>query len=99
MQRRSLRGGGTEWLAPGLQRLMDQLEDLGLSFLDRTGQPYANGETLEVVARDGPEDWQGQLVITEVISPAVLIDQKLYDGGRVVIGPPTTISEEADNAR
>ncbi len=88
----------TAWADPVIERLNDNLRELGVEIIDRLGTPYRDGETMEKVHSDAPADWSGPLVVTEVISPPIRIGGKLIEHGKVVVGPQTNETKEQDHA-
>ena len=78
------------WAEPILERLNDDLRDLGIEIIDRTGTPYRDGETMEKLHSDAPANWKGGLVVTEVICPTIRVTGVIVEQGKVVVGPDTT---------
>lgn len=88
------------WLSPILERMNDDLNDLNVEIIDRTGTPYRDGETMEKLHSDAPVGWTGLLIVTEVISPTIRVGGVVIEEGKVVVGPDSTDEpEEADHAR
>lgn len=90
---RAQRDDSGSWAKPILERLNEDLRDLGIEIIDRTGTPYRDGETMETLHSDAPADWTGGLVVTEVVCPTIRIGGAIVERGKVVVGP------EADNTR
>jgi hypothetical protein len=88
----------TSWADPVIERLNDDLRELGVEIIDRLGTPYRDGETMEKVHSDAPADWSGPLVVTEVISPPIRIGGKIIEHGKVVVGPQVNETKEQDHA-
>lgn len=87
IERRAKREEGAIWAAPLLERVNDDLRDLGVEIIDRTGTPYRDGEMLEKLHSEAPDGWAGSLVVTEVICPTIRIGGVLVERGKVVVGP------------
>lgn len=87
LDKRASRETDAEWLAPFLERLADDLHELGVEIIDRTGTPYQDGETLEVLHSDVPVGWPGARIVTEVIAPVIRIEGHVRAKGKVVLGP------------
>lgn len=88
----------TSWADPVIERLHDDLRELGVEIIDRLGTPYRDGETMEKVHSDAPADWSGSLVVIEVISPPIRIGGKLIEHGKVVVGPQINETKEREHA-
>jgi len=82
------------WAQPVIERLNDDLRDLGVEIIDRTGTPYSDGETMEKVHSDTPADWAGGLLVTEVICPTIRITGQVVEPGKVVVGPDVREAKE-----
>ena len=82
------------WAQPVIERLNDDLRDLGVEIIDRTGTPYSDGETMEKVHSDAPADWSGGLLVTEVICPTIRITGQVVEPGKVVVGPDVREAKE-----
>jgi len=85
--KRANRETAAEWLAPFLERLDDDLRELGVEVIDRTGTSYKDGETIEVLHSDVPPGWTGARIVTEVIAPTIRIEGHVRGKGKVVLGP------------
>lgn len=77
---------GSDWAQPVIERLTDDLRELGVEIIDRTGTVYSDGETMEKLHSDAPANWSGALVVTEVISPIIRIGGVVIEHGKVVVG-------------
>jgi hypothetical protein len=87
IERRARREEAADWIKPLLERVNEDLRDLGVEIIDRTGTPYRDGETLEKLHNEASDDWTGVLIVTEVISPTIRIGGVLVGHGKVVVGP------------
>lgn len=96
---RARREESGNWAQSMIERLNDDLRDLGIEIIDRTGTPYRDGETIERLHSDAPADWTGGLVVTEVICPTIRVGGLIVEHGKVVVGPDTDNTREVnDNA-
>lgn len=86
LAKRANREADAGWAMPLIERLDDDLHDLGVEIIDRRGTPYRDGENVEVLHSDVPPDWTGERVVTEVITPTVRIGGRVKGRGKVVIG-------------
>ena len=75
-----------DWAESIIAGLNHDLESLGVEVIDRTGTPFSNGETTEVVHNEAPADWQGKLAVTEVIRPTIRVSGTIVQPGQVVLG-------------
>jgi len=82
------------WAQPVIERLNDDLRELGVEIIDRTGTAYSDGETMEKVHSDAPADWSGGLLVTEVICPTIRITGQVVEPGKVVVGPDVREAKE-----
>jgi len=82
------------WAQPVIERLNDDLKELGVEIIDRVGSTYSDGETMEKVHSDAPADWSGGLLVTEVISPTIRIAGQVVEPGKVVVGPDVRVAKE-----
>lgn len=76
-----------DWADTILAGLDYDLRSLGVEVIDRTGTPFSDGETTEVVHNEAPVDWQGKLAVTEVIRPTIRVSGTIVEHGQVVLGP------------
>ena len=75
-----------DWAESIIAGLNDDLQSLRVEIIDRTGMPYARGETVEVVHSDAPADWQGKLTVTDVVRPTIRVSGMIVRRGQVVLG-------------
>lgn len=95
---RAKRETSSDWAQPLLERLDDDLRDLEIEIIDRTGTRYVDGETMEKLHSDAPAGWTGGVIVTEVISPTIRIGGVVIAHGKVVVGPDATSSEDSEDA-
>ena len=76
-----------DWAETIIAGLNHDLESLGVEVIDRTGTPYARGETTEVVHNEAPSDWQGELTVMDVVRPTIRVSGIIVQPGQVVLGP------------
>lgn len=77
-----------ERLDDSLRRLVNALEEAGIRYSDPIGQPYTAGMNAEVIASQNAPASVGPLAITQVLRPAVFIDEVLTVAPQIVIGDP-----------
>ena len=76
-----------DWAEPIIAGLNHELKSLGVETIDRTGTTFRDGETTEVVHNEATADWEGQLVVTEVVRPTIRVAGTIVQAGQVVLGP------------
>ena len=86
IERRAKREESADWVKPLLERVYEDLRDLGVEIIDLTGRPFGDGYSFEVLHNEAPDGWKGDLVVTEVISPAIRLGGGLVEHGKVVVG-------------
>lgn len=69
------------------EKIRDIFSQIGIEVRDLTGQPYNEGMSLDVLARDYPADENPtHRIIQETISPAVYLDGELKKMSQVILG-------------
>jgi hypothetical protein len=85
-------------VARHLHACRDALTGAAIELRDPTGEPYAAGMALKVVAFQ-PTDGVAREVVAEVIRPSVYYQGRLVQAGEVIVGtPPTATPAEAGSA-
>jgi hypothetical protein len=96
IERRARREGAVDWIGSLIERVWDDLAELQVEVIDRTGTPYRDGESLEKLHSDAPDGWTGELVVTEVISPSIRVGGVLVQSGKVIVGASTKAGSQIE---
>lgn len=72
-----------------LQRLLANLESVGIRIQDRNGEPYDAGMALRVVSVEKRADLKTEMII-ETVTPTVFHGNTILHAAEVVIGKPET---------
>jgi hypothetical protein len=74
---------GAIGLRYSLRKIRATLEELGVSYLDLTGQRYDPGMSLDIIDVEG--DGGGDMIIKEMMAPIILLNGVLLAWGEAVL--------------